>query len=301
MSALPVPQPRAAHRAARASRRSAAEDQRVTMVREVLAGQPVPAVARRWKVEPEVLRRWVDAFVAAGTAQVTNRPEPTRAQERDRFLAAFAHELRTPLAVATGWADLLEDDVPPEQLGPAVQRVRRALGQLAESTREAELLAAASLGRLRTSPQPTRVGALVEGLDGLTRVGGLGRAAELCVDTDLFRRVLRDLWRAAHQSPAPTDVRLDVRVVGPWWELRVVREAAPLEHAVLRALLDPFGENDDTTGVTTGLHLARALTVAHGGTIGVEQDDCSTHLLVRVPRRPATVQDHDDPPTGRGR
>ena len=49
---------------------------------------------------------------------------------------------------------------------------------------------------------------------------------------------------------------------------------------VLQALLDPFGANDDTTGVTLGLYTARALTVAHGGFLGAEGED-QTH---RAPR-----------------
>ena len=47
---------------------------------------------------------------------ITNQPDPDEARQRDRFLAAFAHELRTPVAVATGWAMVLADgDVPEER------------------------------------------------------------------------------------------------------------------------------------------------------------------------------------------
>lgn len=72
----------------------------------------------------------------------------------------------------------------------------------------------------------------------------------------------------------------------PWIELRVVRDADPIEPQVLRALFEPFDLNDDDTGVTIGLYLARALTVAHGGTVGVDQDDHGAVLWVRIPLRP---------------
>jgi signal transduction histidine kinase len=56
---------------------------------------------------------------------------------------------------------------------------------------------------------------------------------------------------------------------------------------ILKALFDPFGSNDDTTGVTLGLYMARALTVAHGGLLGAEGDDETTVLYTRIPRQPA--------------
>jgi nitrogen-specific signal transduction histidine kinase len=70
---------------------------------------------------------------------------------------------------------------------------------------------------------------------------------------------------------------------------------------VLKALFDPFGTNDDTTGVTIGLYLARALTVAHGGILGAEGDDHSTVLLARLPGKSTTEDQAVDPvPEGPG-
>ena len=71
--------------------------------------------------------------------------------------------------------------------------------------------------------------------------------------------------------------------MGPWIELRAERDADPIDPVVLQALFEPFDLNDDATGITIGLYLARALTVAHGGTVGVEQDDRGAVLWVRVP------------------
>ena len=94
----------------------------------MLEGQAPNVVARRWKVDPAVLHRWVHAFVDAGTAQVTNRPDPEAANQRDRFLAAFAHELRTPLTVARGWVSMLDDDeLPPSVVARSVAKLDDAL------------------------------------------------------------------------------------------------------------------------------------------------------------------------------
>jgi signal transduction histidine kinase len=261
-------------------------DARVAAVLEVLRGSSVAAVAARWSVDPALVHRWVLGFVDAGTAEVTNTPAADAANQRDRFLTAFAHELRTPLAVAQGWVTMLDEgDIPPAMLADTVGRLDDSLRRLAERVLDVELLGRASLGRVRLSPRTVTVGELAHGLPGLAGIGGDGPEVEVHVDPDLFRRVLRDLWEAGSLRPAPRDLRLEVAAVGPWVDLRVVRDADPIEPMVLRALFEPFDTNDDDTGVTIGLYLARALTVAHGGTVGVDQDEHGAALWVRIPRR----------------
>ena len=115
-------------------------------------------------------------------------------------------------------------------------------------------------------------------------------------DPRLLIRVLRDLWATAHREPAPTSVDIDVIETGSWHEIRVVRRGTPISPMVIKALFDPFGANDDATGVTIGLYTARALIVAHRGILGAEGEDDSTVLLARLPREPAV----DPEPTGPG-
>ncbi|MEP9364925.1 HAMP domain-containing sensor histidine kinase [Nocardioides sp. CN2-186] len=262
-------------------------DPRVAAVLEVLAGSSTTEVAVRWSVDPALVHRWVRAFVDAGTAQVTNRPDPEAASQRDRFLAAFAHELRTPLTVAQGWVAMLaEDDVPPAALGRTVGKLEDALRRLADRIVDVELLASASLGLLRLEPERVTVGELTAGLVGLTEVGGEGPDVEVLVDPEMFRLVLRDSWLAWQSRPAPRSLRLEVVLVAPWVELRLVRDADPIDTDVLQALFEPFDLNDDGTGVTIGMYLARALVIAHGGTLGVDQDQAGAVLWIRLPHRP---------------
>src|SRR5689334_10519717 len=125
-------------------------DLRVSMVLAVLAGRPVEEVARKWDVDATLLHRWVRDFLVAGTAVITNRPDPDDAWQRDRVRAAFAHELRTPVAIASGWALMLaEGDVPDEQVGPSLERLSDALTRLSEHIGDVELSSSASLGRVR--------------------------------------------------------------------------------------------------------------------------------------------------------
>lgn len=257
-------------------------DPRVTAVREVLAGESVAEVARRHEVDVAVLHRWVSAFVDAGTARVTNRPIGDEERQRDRFLAAFAHETRTPLTAARGWVDVLrEDEVPPSVLARTLTRLDEALARLAERAKDVELLASASLGLLRAHPVPVPVAELAAAA-GIEHAGA-DAATVLVVDPDLMGRLLRDLWAAALLPPTPDAVALEVHCSGPWADLRVVRRGDPMDHGTLRTLFEPFDLNDDGSGITIGLYLARALAVTHGGTVGVDQDEESTTFWVRVP------------------
>ena len=92
--------------------RRAREDPRVAAVLAVLAGQPVLDAADTHDVDPALLERWVGAFVDAGAAHVTNRPDSGAAQVRDRFLAASLFGLKGSAG--------------PD--APVVKRVRAALG-----------------------------------------------------------------------------------------------------------------------------------------------------------------------------
>ncbi|KQT89307.1 hypothetical protein ASG49_16115 [Marmoricola sp. Leaf446] len=256
-------------------------DGRLDCVLQVLGGASVAGVARGAGLEPAVVHRWVRLFTDAGAAGLANRPDPTLAQQRDRFLAAFAHEIRTPLAVAQGWTDILADgDLPEDMTASTVGKLGAALALLAERTQEVEYLAAASLGRLRVTRRAVSALALVP--DGEVAPSG---DLDARVDTDpgLAARVVRDLWTAAAMTPRPTRRELQVRDTGMWVELRVVRTGEPIPARTLHALFEPFDRNDDATGVSTGLYLARALSVALGGTVGLEQDSERAVFWVRLP------------------
>lgn len=267
-------------------------DPRVSMVLAVMSGRPVDRVAAEWDVEPSLLHRWVGDFLVAGAGAVTNQPDPDALRQRDRFMVAMAHELRTPMAIARGWALTFADDhLSQERAELSLERLLRALDRLSEHIVDVELAASSSLGLLHVIYEPVRVDDLI---DDLPDCSGVRAGADLVVHADpvLLRRVLRDLWTTARRSPEPDRVAVDVLEYGSWHEIRVTREGAPISPFVLRALFDPFDANDDATGVTLGLFVARALVVAHGGILGAEGDDHDTVLYARLPRPPATGPEH---------
>jgi signal transduction histidine kinase len=262
-------------------------DPRVSMVLAVLGGRPVDEVAQEWDILPSLLHRWVGDFLVAGSSAITNQPDPDAARQRDRFMAALAHELRTPMAVARGWAESLEEGgLSEERAAQSLQRLLGALSRLSEHIVDVELAASSSLGLMQVSYESVAVADLCRALPGAPEVR---HGADLTVHADpaLLSRVLRDLWSTAQREPGPDLVAIDVVETGSWHEIRVVREGNPISPMILRALFDPFDANDDATGVTDGLYLARALVVAHRGFLGAEGDDDATVLFARLPRGPA--------------
>lgn len=264
-------------------------DVRVQAVLEVLGGMPSAVVAERRGIDVALLARWRRTFVEAGAARITNRPDHGDAAERDRYLAAMAHELRTPLTVALGWLDLTRaHDLPPES-ARGLRQAQRGLHRLAERLDDLELLAAASLGRLDVQPRMVSLRETVRRLSqeeqeafGLTEEQ---LATRLYVDPMHYWRIMRDLWQATDLYPAPQERWVEVEARSPWLELRIVRRGDPIPPRLLQSLFDPFEHDVAGSTITIGLYLARALTVAHGGTIGLEQDDERAIFWVRTPLR----------------
>lgn len=269
---------------------AAPRDPRVAAVLEVLGGARHADVAKTFAVDPDLLQRWVTAFVEAGTAQVLNRPEAQALAHRERFLAAFTFEIRSPLTVAMGWAGLLaEGDLPALSFLRTARRLQESLALLADRLVDVELLVAAAMGGLRVQRRRVRASEVCR-LPDLDVIGGAGPDTELDVDPELFARIVSDLWTTAAISPAPERRRIEIEVCEPWVEVRIVREGEPIDTDVLKALFEPFEFDQLSTGVSIGLYLARALTVAHGGTLGIEQEEQCANLWVRVPLRPDTAE-----------
>ena len=268
---------------------TAEDDVRIQAVLDVLRGVPTAVAAERHGIDVALLARWRRAFVEAGTARITNRPQPDAAAERDRYLAALAHELRTPLTVALGWLDLTQGEELPETGRHGLAKAKQGLVRLTERLQDLELLAAASLGRLEVSPRPVRLAETVARLpEGEQDALGAALTAEqgetvMHVDPEHYWRILRDLWAAAGLDPAPTSREIEIQTRDPWLEVRVVGRGDPIPPRILQSLFDPFEHGVDDSAITIGLYLARALTVAHGGTLGLTQDDEHAVFWVRTP------------------
>ncbi len=205
-----------------------------------------------------------------------------------RFLSAFVHELRTPIASSRMLADLLTE-APPDRLGDQERRycenilevvldLQALVGDVAELAR---LLA----GRALIRPGGVSLDQLVEQIEEAVRPraweGGIALTDSLDpalpkrfrTDPDRLRQALVLLLGAAI-SHAKSEVFFRLEIEGG--DLRVVisSDGPPFPEAAPQAVFEPFNDGIRTTrprgGRSLALPLASELARALGGTLKAE-------------------------------
>lgn len=223
------------------------------------------------------------ATLAATYNALAERLETVETTRRG-MLTDLAHELRTPLATIDAHLEAIEDGVraPDEDtlgvIRVSTQRLRRLAEDIAAISRAEE-------GKLHISPQPIDATALAsaaaQGARDRFTAKGVELQTELAthdpvlVDPDRIGQVLGNLLDNAlrHTPPAGT-VRLTCRRVDQWIEYVVADSGEGIDAEHLGHVFDRFYRVDTARdrshgGTGIGLSIARALVLAHGGSISV--------------------------------
>jgi two-component system, OmpR family, sensor kinase len=236
----------------------------------------------------QAVAQWVGmvAHRAELIEQVTNEAGvQARQLAADELIAVLAHDLRTPLTAARGYADLLrrrleregrEDDVNyARQIDTALRRLGGMIGDLLDAGRLEQGLFALSL-------QPVDLGRLIRETAGMLEMPETPIQVEASedvvarqADPDRLRQALENLLSNAlrHGPPgAPIVVRLDqeTRDDGEWGIVTVRDHGPGIAATLLPTLFDRFARDPASTGLGLGLFLARGIAEEHGGTLTVE-------------------------------
>jgi len=207
---------------------------------------------------------------------------------KDEFLSVISHELRTPLGFITGFASILEDEVPgpltPEQLS-YVKRILagadRMLG-LVDNLLDMGKMAA---GKFRIAPAPVAYDSVVaEALEPLEEIAA-GRGIALEADVAVPEEVSIDGRRIGQVVSNLVDNALKYSRVGSAVRVKAFRrgrtvvtevsdQGAGIALADVPKLFRPFGQLDSGSsrvhgGTGLGLSICKAIVEAHGGEIGV--------------------------------
>jgi signal transduction histidine kinase len=199
--------------------------------------------------------------------------------DQRRFLQDAAHQLRTPITIALGHAELLAGDLTGQQEGRDIQVV---IGELSRLRRIAERLlliaAAADPGFLHPE---------VVALDRLTmelirrwrptadRRWQLGRLDAVTVRADRERLALALdalLENAVRHTRTDDVIQLSVIRGWPGMPVRIVvaDSGSGIQQDQLHLIFDRFRTSDDQSrGTGLGLPLVRAVARAHGGDVTV--------------------------------
>jgi len=205
-------------------------------------------------------------------------------QEISDLVAMLSHDLRTPLAVVNGYAEMALESWP--TLGDAerlelVRRVERSGRQLQQMVDDTLTVSALSADGIKPRTAPVRVDdevrdlllALEQPLPGVD-LDSLAPVSAL-VDRGHFSQVMTNLiTNAAKYGAAP--YAIDCRRRGDEVVVRVVDGGPGVAAGFERRLFDRYTRSDearagDEKGTGLGLFIARSLVVANGGDIRFER------------------------------
>lgn len=216
-----------------------------------------------------------------------------------RGVAWAVHQIRNPLGAASGFAELLEQDLAGSESALLLGKVRECLTEI--DRRMGEILAYARPAELQLVPLELRdlIDSILESLDSRFPAGPLFESQvparlALLADAGQLRQALENLLvnaaeaagsdgrvRLLAQNPEPADrcdsVRLLIRNTG-----------TSLSPERLKMLFEPF-VSGRTGGTGLGLPLARRIIEAHGGTIGALSAGGWTTFVVTLPLETALV------------
>lgn len=208
-------------------------------------------------------------------------------QLKDDFVSMISHELRTPLTVVMGFAQLLarpEVSSDPEQVGKAVRKILQR-GELMQATVD-DLLEVSRIrfGDFALKLAPCDVGELVRECVELTQgrpehgfeidVPERERLMATCDRARMARAVHNLLGNAVKFSPDGGRVLARAASDGDRVSILIEDEGVGIEPDDLERIFDCFAQGDMAStrqfgGFGLGLHIAKLIIDAHGGTIGV--------------------------------
>lgn len=222
----------------------------------------------------------------AARAEVIASREAARL--KSDFVNAVSHDLRTPITVIRGYAELLEEGM----AGPLTDQQKSHLRQIGRSSRRLEYMvndlldiARSEAGTFKLDLEQVDVRAMVleviESLRPQALEANLALDAaipeevpQLDLDPERIERVLANLISNAIKfTPARGRIQVQVRVDGERLRCEVADTGRGIAPEDLPKLFSPFSQLDagkqQKGGTGLGLSICKTIVEAHGGEIGV--------------------------------
>jgi two-component system, OmpR family, sensor histidine kinase KdpD len=222
-----------------------------------------------------------------------------RSQLQAALFSSVTHDLRTPLASITASVTSLLDSAAefrPEDRRTLLETILQEAERLNRLVRNLLDLSRLRAGALTPSKRPTAIDELIEGV--LSRMEPLllghrlnvvlrDNLPEVPADAVQIDQVLTNLLEnAAKFSPPGSQITISAARWQNNVQVRVADRGRPIPPEERERVFEPFvqAENGNATGSGLGLAIARAVVVAHGGAIWIEDaPGGGTAVVFRLP------------------
>lgn len=242
----------------------------------------------------------IDQALAESVVTYSEQGERTR----DTFLAMLGHDLRTPLATVRMAGDLLARQYAGDaSLIGIAQRLRRSAASMTTMVNDLLEYARTQLGGLvpirpLSQDMAPACAAAIEAAEAAhpDRTFRYSASGDLTCNYDHERllQVFSNLLNnAAQYSPPNAPVSLQVSGDVDAVVVQVHNDGGVIPGSALSRIFDPLvqlaadpaDQGRPSTSIGLGLFIAREITLAHGGSIGVDSSpETGTVFTVRIPR-----------------
>ena len=241
---------------------------------------------------PDVAMMDADGFRMPAEAE---SGAPGRAGDFSRFAAGVAAEINTPLAVVSGWLQLLENDHTSNFLvADKLRLIKQEADRIAETTRRLLAFAVQAPPRNERVDTARLLRELARACSARCRRKGVRVAADIasdlppvCGDEDQLRQALDALAQYSEAALSPgCALEIIARRAADGIEA-VLRDDGPTIPADrLSGLFEPFAPTRASQHDGLSLAIARAVIRNHGGKISASSDGTPlTQFVVWVPSR----------------
>jgi two-component system sensor histidine kinase KdpD len=240
----------------------------------------------------------LDASLLAEDARAA-RVDAERSQVQAALLSSVTHDLRTPLAsITASVTDLMDTEsrLPKEQAQGRLETIRQEAARLNRVVGNLLDLSRIRAGALTPSKRPVSVEEVIEGVVGRLESVLAGHRVRLLIRENLpdvpldvvqiDQALTNVLENAAKFAPAGTEILIGAARWERWVQVRIADQGPGIPVELRERLLEPFTSGEDVPGAGTGLGLAiaRAVVVAHGGTMRIDSaPGGGTVVIMRLP------------------
>jgi two-component system, OmpR family, sensor kinase len=256
-----------------------------------------------------VVGYWLAGQSLRPVALMNERLSRAYAQQRE-FMADASHELRTPVAIISGEAELAlgRRERPAAELREALKRVHEESSRLKHIVADLFLLARAEAGEQLVRREELYLGELAAESTRAVRALAAERDITVCYEGDgdlpyvgdeamLRRLVLNLLDNAIKYTPRGGSVRLTAGQVGDDVRISVADTGPGIPPAAQPHIFDRFyrlrpagedaGAKSAGGSAGLGLAIARWIAEAHGGTLRLTRSDASgSTFTLTLPAHP---------------